>query len=114
MTCLLCLTRLVFLWPKFDEGLSINLAYIGSLSDKEFDMEDLGFNLMQLIYNKYPENLKSKFDVDFEHEEFIELYDRFCTKRGFIMRGKEIDYNRAGKTFIDDFRSGKFGKITLE
>lgn len=102
------------LWPKFDEGLSVNLAYIGSLSDKEFDMADLGYNLMQLIYNKYPENLQSKFDVDFEHEEFIELYDRFCTKRGFIMRGKEIDYNRAGKTFIDDFRAGKFGKITLE
>ncbi len=102
------------LWPKFDEGLSRNLAYIGSLSDKEFDMTDLGFELMQIIYDKYPEFLKQKFDVDFEFEEFIELYDRFCERRGFLMRGGEIDYNRAGKTFIDDFRAGKFGKITLE
>ncbi len=102
------------LWPKFDEGLSVNLAYVGSLSDKEFDMADLGFELMQILYEKYPDLIKQKFDVDFNFEEFIELYDRFCIKRGFIMRGKEIDYHRAGKTFIDEFRAGKFGGITLE
>ena len=50
----------------------------------------------------------------FEFEEFIELYDRICLKRGFIMRGNEIDYERAGRTFITEFRNGKFGKITLE
>ncbi len=102
------------LWPKFDDGLSRNLAYVGSLSDKEFDMEDLGFELMKILYEKYPNLLKEKFDVDFEFEEFIELYDRFCIKRGFIKRGNEIDYERAGKTFITEFRNGKFGKITLE
>lgn len=102
------------LWPRFDEGLSKNLAYVGSLSDKEFDLADMGFEIMQTIYEKYPDNLKQKFDVDFEFEEFIELYDRFCIKRGFIMRGKEIDYHRAGKTFTDEFRAGKFGRITLE
>ncbi|MBQ8451399.1 MAG: ribosome biogenesis GTPase YlqF [Clostridia bacterium] len=106
------------LWPKFDvendEGLGINLAYIGSLSDKEFDFETLGFNLMKKINELYSENLKEKFDVDFKFDEFIELYDRFCIKRGFIMRKNEIDYTRAGKTFIDDFRAGKFGRITLE
>lgn len=102
------------LWPKFDEGLGVNLAFIGSLSDKEFDMADLGFELMKNIFEHYPDNIKAKFDVDYEFEEFIELYDRFCEKRGFIMRRAEIDYTRAGKTFIDDFRAGKFGKITLE
>ena len=102
------------LWPKFDDGLSRNLAYVGSLSDKEFDMEDLGFELMKILYEKYPLNLKEKFDVDFNFEEFIELYDRFCEKRGFVKRGGEIDYERAGRTFISEFRNGKFGKITLE
>ncbi len=102
------------LWPKFDDGLSRNLAYVGSLSDKEFDMVDMGFELMQIIYEKYPDKLKEKYDVDYAHEEFIELYDRICLKRGFIMRGNEIDYERAGRTFITEFRNGKFGKITLE
>ena len=102
------------LWPKFNDGLSRNLAYVGSLSDKEFDMEDLGFELMKILYEKYPHLLKEKIDVDFEFDEFIDLYDRFCQKRGFIKRGNEIDYERAGKTFITEFRNGKFGKITLE
>lgn len=102
------------LWPKFDEEISKNLAYIGCLSDKQFDMSDLGYELMKILYEKYPENIKQKFDVDYEFNDFIELYDRFCIKRGFIMRKNEIDYTRAGKTFIDDFRAGKFGKITLE
>ena len=102
------------LWPKFDDGLSRNLAYVGSLSDKEFDMTDLGFELMQILFEKYPNIIKEKYDVDFEFEEFIELYDRICLKRGFIMRGNEIDYERAGRTFITEFRNGKFEKITLE
>ncbi len=102
------------LWPKFDEVISKNLAYIGCLSDKEFDLSDLGFELMNLIYEKYPENLKERFEVDFNFDAFIELYDRFCVKRGYIMKKGEIDYNRAGKQFIDEFRAGKFGKITLD
>lgn len=102
------------LWPKFDDGLSRNLAYVGSLSDKAFDMTDLGFELMQILYEKYPDLIKQKYDVDSNYDEFIELYDRICLKRGFIMRGNEIDYERAGKTFITEFRNGKFGKITLE
>lgn len=102
------------LWPKFDNIISRNLAYIGCLSDKGFDLGDLGYELMQTIYEKYPDNLKQKFDVDFDFEVFLELYDRFCVKRGYIMRGNEIDYSRAGKSFVDDFRVGKFGKITLE
>ena len=102
------------LWPKFDEIISKNLAYIGCLSDKEFDMGDLGYELMNLIYETYPQNLKKVFDVDYNFDVFIELYDRFCIKRGYIMRKNEIDYQRAGKSFIDDFRAGKFGKITLD
>lgn len=102
------------LWPKFDEEISRNLAYIGCLSDKEFDMVDLGYEIMQIINDKYPENLKQKYDVNFEYEEFLDLYNRFCVKRGFIMRGNEIDYTRAGKAFIDDFRAGKLGRITIE
>lgn len=102
------------LWPKFDDGLSRNLAYVGSLSDKAFDMTDLGFELMQILYEKYPDLIKQKYDVDSSFDEFIELYDRICLKRGFIMRGNEIDYERAGRTFITEFRNGKFGKITLE
>lgn len=102
------------LWPKFDEVISRNLAYIGCLSDKEFDLSDLGFELMKHIYELYPEKIEERFGVSEKFEEFIELYDKLCLKRGYLIRGGEIDYTRAGKSFIDEFRNGKLGGLTLD
>lgn len=121
------------LWPKFDETISKNLAYIGCLSDNEFDLSDLGYEVMKIIYENYPENLKARFNIDwlaeentksineedfnyedFYADEFLQIYDKLCLKRGYIMRKNEIDYQRAGKCFLDEFRSGKLGGITLD
>lgn len=102
------------LWPRFHEELSHNLAFIGCLSDKEFDMADMGYELMQVLCEKYPANIQNKFGIESKYDDFLEFFDKICVKRGFIMRGKEVDYNRAGKTFVDEFRAGKYGKITLE
>ncbi len=121
------------LWPKFDETISKNLAYIGCLSDNEFDLSDLGYEVMKIIYENYPENLKARFNIDWSAEEntksineedfnyedfyadeFLQIYDKLCLKRGYIMRKNEIDYQRAGKCFLDEFRSGKLGGITLD
>lgn len=102
------------LWPRFKEELSHNLAFVGSLSDKEFDMADMGFELMQILCDKYPKLIEAKFGIEIKYDEFIEFYDKVCAKRGFIMKGGDVDYHRAGKTFVDEFRAGKFGRITLE
>lgn len=102
------------LWPRFHEELSHNLAFIGCLSDKEFDMADMGYELMQVLVDRYPDLIAKKFDIEPKYDEFLEFFDKICVKRGFIRRGNEIDYNRAGKTFVDEFRAGKFGRITLE
>lgn len=102
------------LWPRFHEELSHNLAFIGSLSDKEFDMADMGYELMQVLCNRYPNLILEKFGILPQNDEFLEFIDQICVKRGFIRKGNEVDYDRAGKTFVDEFRNGKFGKITLE
>lgn len=102
------------LWPKFDEQISKNLAYIGCLADNEFSLSDLGFELMQIIHEKYAGRIAERFGVEEDCEEFIELYDRLCRKRGYIIRGGEIDYERAGKSFVDEVRNGKLGGITLD
>lgn len=102
------------LWPRFHEELSHNLAFIGCLSDKEFDMADMGYELMQIICDKYPKNIENKFGIEPKYDDFLEFFDKLCVKRGFIRRGNEVDYNRAGKTFVDEFRAGKYGRITLE
>lgn len=102
------------LWPRFHEELSHNLAFIGSLSDKEFDMADMGYELMQVLCERYPNLILEKFGILPQNDSFLEFFDQICVKRGFIRKGNEVDYDRAGKTFVDEFRAGKFGKITLE
>lgn len=102
------------LWPRFNEELSHNLAFIGSLSDKEFDMADMGYELMQVLCERYPNKIQEKFAILPKNDAFLEFFDQICVKRGFIRKGQELDYDRAGKTFVDEFRAGKFGKITLE
>lgn len=102
------------LWPRFHEELSHNLAFIGSLSDKEFDMADMGYELMQVLCERYPNLILEKFGILPQNDSFLDFFNQICVKRGFIRKGNEVDYDRAGKTFVDEFRAGKFGKITLE
>lgn len=102
------------LWPRFHEELLHNLAFIGSLSDKEFDMADMGYELMQVLCERYPNLILEKFGILPQNDSFLDFFDQICVKRGFIRKGNEVDYDRAGKTFVDEFRAGKFGKITLE
>ena len=103
------------LWPRFEGEMTSNLAFIGCLSDKEFDMADMGYELMKKLSELMDEAFYEKFGVEKKIDaEFIEIYDELCAKKNFKIKGGEIDYARAGKSFVDDFRAGKFGRITLE
>jgi len=103
------------LWPRFDGEATGNLAFIGCLSDKEFDMADMGYELMKKLFEILGNEFFEKFNIlPKEDVEFIEIYDELCGEKNFKIKGGEIDYARAGKSFVDDFRAGKFGRITLE
>lgn len=103
------------LWPRFDDqNLALKLAYVGSIKDDVLDISELGFELMKYLIINH-ENLVISRYGDFDKDaEFIDIYDEFCRRRGFILRGGEIDYLRAGRGFLDDFRTGRIGKITLD
>ena len=103
------------LWPRFEGETASNLAFIGCLSDKEFDMADMGYELMKKLFEILGNEFFEKFNISQKEDvEFIEIYDELCLKKNFKIKGGEIDYARAGKSFVDDFRAGKFGRITLE
>ncbi|NLA70767.1 MAG: ribosome biogenesis GTPase YlqF, partial [Clostridiales bacterium] len=103
------------LWPKFDDpNLGLNLAFCGSLKDDILGVADLAFELIKFLEKEYPENLISRYGIDEISEETIENMDAIALKRGFIMAGKRIDYDRTGRNVLDEFRSGLLGKITLE
>lgn len=103
------------LWPKFEDNqVALKLAFTGAINDDVLDLEELGLELIKFLIKIAPEMVISRYgDWNAELDD-IQNYDNFAKRRGWILRGGETDYLRAGKGFLDDFRSGKVGKITLD
>ena len=78
-------------------------------------MEELAFYLLDFLKNNYPENLKLRYNVDYnEDKDTYELMEEIGRKRGFVIKGGEIDLTRCANTILDEFRGLKLGKISLE
>ncbi len=103
------------LWPKFeDQRVGLYLAFCGSIRDEILDTQDLAFELIKVLEKSYPEALKERYKLEEIQEETLNNMEAIARKRGFLMPGKRIDYERTGRTVIDEFRAGKLGRITLE
>lgn len=103
------------LWPKFeDEETALNLAFTGAIKDEIMDIEELAYQLVKRLQEYYPENLKERYKIEEIYEDPLETLNAIARKRGCLMRGGEIDYNRISVILLDEFRGGKIGKATLE
>ena len=103
------------LWPKFeDPKAGMNLAFCGSIKDEILDIPTLGMELISVLAEKYPQLLAERYKLDGIAETPLENMENMALKRGCILPGKRIDYERIGKLVLDEFRSGKIGRITLE
>ena len=103
------------LWPKFeDQRVGLYLAFCGSIRDEILDTQDLAFELIKVLEKRYPESLMERYRLEEIQEETLDNMEAIAMKRGFLMPGKRIDYERTGRTVIDEFRAGKLGRITLE
>ena len=103
------------LWPKFeDPKAGLNLAFCGSIKDVILDVADLALELIKVLQAEYPDFLKERYKLNELEESPLENMEAIAFKRGFILPGKRIDYERCGKTVLDEFRSGAIGNITLE
>ncbi len=101
--------------PAFDnQTLAKHLAYIGSMNDANIDFNDLAFELIKELKEKYPKLLKEKYNIENLEVETLELFNAICVRRGFLRRGGEYDYDRCSTAVIDDFRKGRIGKIILD
>ena len=104
------------LWPKFDDPqVGMMLAYTGAVKEGVIDIEELSCRLMELLHKYYPQVLADRYKVEAEQGtpgyELLELAGR---KRGLLLRGGEVHTERMAKVLMDEFRSGKLGKFTLE
>ena len=103
------------LWPKFeDRQVGLNLAFCGSIKDEVMNAQDLGFELIKVLGTRYPDNLKERYKLDEVSDDALTNMEAIATKRGFLMPGRRIDYERTGRTVLDEFRTVKLGRITLE
>lgn len=103
------------LWPKFeDPKAGLNLAFCGSIKDEVIDIATLALELITVLRMDYPELLKERYKIDGIGDTPLETMEIIAEKRGFIQSGRRIDYERTGRTLMDEFRAGMIGKITLE
>lgn len=103
------------LWPKFqDEETALNLAFTGGIKDEIMDIEELAYRLVQRLQEFYPEMLKERYKIDEIYENPLDTLEAIARKRGCLMKGNEIDYNRIAVILLDEFRGAKIGNITLE
>ena len=120
------------LWPKFeDPNVGINLAFCGSIKDEILDVPTLAMELVKVLSARYPELLLERYKleellgegdespetgypIETDTDAALENLHQIALKRGCILPGKRIDYERAGKLLLDEFRAAKIGRITLE
>lgn len=102
------------LWPKFeDQSVARKLAFTGAVKDDILDIEALAAFLLENLAQHSPQALVDRYKIETDGEGF-ELLERLGRKRGMLVSGGEVNTERAAITLLDEFRSGKLGKITLE
>jgi ribosome biogenesis GTPase A len=103
------------LMPKIKSDTSaFNLALCASIKEGIADSADLALELIGFLGRTYPNLLKKRYSLEYLSDLPLENMEKIAGNRGFIMAGKRIDYDRTANAVLDDFRSGKLGRITLE
>ena len=104
------------LWPKFeDEKVGLHLAFTGAIKDEIMDVELLVCKLAEFLNENYRELLCTRYKLEnTDGMQGFELVEYIGKKRGFIVSGGEIDFLRASNILLDEFRSTKIGRITIE
>lgn len=103
------------LWPKFeDERTALNLAFTGAIKDEIMDTEELSYRLVERLQKHYANELMARYKIERVFENPLDTLDAIARKRGCLMSGGHIDYNRIAVILLDEFRGGKIGNISLE
>ena len=104
------------LWPKFeDEAVGRMLAYTGAIKDDVLDTAELACSLAELLWRRYPDSLRSRYGLDAPADAGgWALLEAVAARRGFRVSGGEPDLERAARVLLEEFRSGRLGRFTLE
>ena len=102
------------LWPKFeDQSVGLKLAFIGSIKDEILNTEELAAELIQFMNVKYPGVLEEKYTISRHEDPYVMLHE-IAKSRHCLVRGNELDTEKAAVLLLDDFRNGRLGRLTVE
>jgi ribosome biogenesis GTPase A len=103
------------LWPKFeDQQVGLRLAASGAIKDELIDFTDVALFVIRYMMQYYPERLLERFKLKQLPEDRVDMLAEIGKKRGCLIGGGEIDYDKAAEIFLRELRSGKLGSISLE
>ena len=103
------------LWPKFDnQEVGRNLAYIGSMNDEILQKTELTIDLLTCLMIHYKKMLMERYQFTEALDTPLQVLEHICEERKCYKKGGEIDYEKGASLFLDDFRSGKIGRISIE
>lgn len=103
------------LWPKFeDPAVGLNLGFTGAIRDEIMDITELSVRLVSLLKEISPQSIVQRYKAGDLEKPAPDIVEEIAEKRGCILQGGVIDTERISKIIIDEFRSGKLGRISLE
>ena len=102
------------LWPKInDKTISYNLASLSSIKEEILNKDDIACYIIETLYKYYPNLLKEKYGVS-EIDDMMDVYEIIGRKRGCLMKGNIVDYEKVSTIIINDLKEGKIGKVTFD
>lgn len=104
------------LWPSFENNfVAQHLAYIGSIKEEVLDIPELAISFIKEMLEIDKSVIEKRYSIIISQSNtYLEILEKICLSRGYLLKGNELDFDRGSLALINDFKSGKLGKITLE
>ncbi len=103
------------LWPKFDsDSVAFKLAITGAIKDNILPIDEVVIFGFKFLYKNYLKQFEGRYEITVDIDNVLEIYDNIGIKRGCLLPGKKIDYDRVNELFLYDFRHQRFGRIILD
>ena len=103
------------LWPRLDnQEYAMHLAFCGTIGENSIDNEEIAYYLLEYLIKNYPNRIEERYNIKIENKETIEILEEIARKRGAIVSGGNINMQKISDIILNEFRSGKIGRITIE
>ncbi|MBO9130179.1 ribosome biogenesis GTPase YlqF [Bacillus sp. 165] len=103
------------LWPKFeDQQVGLRLAASGAIKDSILNLQEVAVYALRFLGEHYPERLKDRYNLSEIPQDIVELFDEIGKRRGCLLGGGLVDYDKTAELVLRELRAGKLGRITLE